>query len=403
MNICGGSDLTLFEVNEAATVIHEVAHGEANIIFGTTIDDEMGDEVRVTVIAAGFERWEDGKPTGTSGAGSARRGSSSRDEKSGAAEPESHTDVFASDDDDDDPARWRRRVRRSVVPEVTAHPWRSAVRSLLEPGRSTTRSVIGPMATSSITGDRGACDQRRSEFVPLEWVWLEQVHSSTVVTVDAPSTHRGAQADALVTDRADVALAVQTADCAPVLFGWSSASGERVVLGAAHAGWRGLYDGVLEATVERMEQLGADAGDIWWRLGPCISAAAYEFAVDELTTLALRFGPEVVAVTAGGRPAFDLRAAVRSTLAACGVGTSSAPEPPCTALALDSSGEPAFHSWRCPQRRRSTDLGDLVVAERTGRRCLTRTRTSLPCSSNAAKPCVPRLRSCRQATSPSSP
>lgn len=60
LNISGGSDLTLFEVNEAAEIIHEVAHPEANIIFGAVIDDEMGDEVRVTVIAAGFERWDDG-------------------------------------------------------------------------------------------------------------------------------------------------------------------------------------------------------------------------------------------------------------------------------------------------------------------------------------------------------
>ena len=61
LNISGGSDLGLFEVNEAAEVIHGVAHPDANIIFGAVIDDEMGDDVRVTVIAAGFERWE-GEP-----------------------------------------------------------------------------------------------------------------------------------------------------------------------------------------------------------------------------------------------------------------------------------------------------------------------------------------------------
>ena len=55
LSIAGGSDLGLFEVNEAAEVIHGVAHPDANIIFGTVIDDEMGDEVRVTVIAAGFD------------------------------------------------------------------------------------------------------------------------------------------------------------------------------------------------------------------------------------------------------------------------------------------------------------------------------------------------------------
>ncbi|MBI2708290.1 MAG: cell division protein FtsZ [Actinobacteria bacterium] len=59
LSISGGSDLGLFEVNEAAEVIHGVAHPDANIIFGTIIDDEMGDEVRVTVIAAGFDRWDD--------------------------------------------------------------------------------------------------------------------------------------------------------------------------------------------------------------------------------------------------------------------------------------------------------------------------------------------------------
>jgi cell division protein FtsZ len=56
LNIAGGSDLGLFEVNEAAEIIHAVAHPDANIIFGQVIDDAMGDEVRVTVIAAGFER-----------------------------------------------------------------------------------------------------------------------------------------------------------------------------------------------------------------------------------------------------------------------------------------------------------------------------------------------------------
>src|SRR5579859_5488503 len=59
LNIAGGSDLGLFEVNEAAEIIHAVAHPDANIIFGAVIDDNLGDEVRVTVIAAGFERWEE--------------------------------------------------------------------------------------------------------------------------------------------------------------------------------------------------------------------------------------------------------------------------------------------------------------------------------------------------------
>ena len=100
LNIGGGSDLSLFEVNEAASVIHEVAHPEANIIFGTVIDDEMGDEVRVTVIAAGFERWDDGKKGGDGrkpGRDESRRsGSRFRSDEAPVA------DVFGEDPLDDD-------------------------------------------------------------------------------------------------------------------------------------------------------------------------------------------------------------------------------------------------------------------------------------------------------------
>ena len=55
MSIAGGSDLGLFEINEAARLVAEAAHPDANIIFGAVIDDTLGDEVRVTVIAAGFD------------------------------------------------------------------------------------------------------------------------------------------------------------------------------------------------------------------------------------------------------------------------------------------------------------------------------------------------------------
>ena len=63
LNISGPRDLGLFEVNVAAEVVHGVAHPEANIIFGTVVDDEMGDDVRVTVIAAGFDRWDGDRPS----------------------------------------------------------------------------------------------------------------------------------------------------------------------------------------------------------------------------------------------------------------------------------------------------------------------------------------------------
>ncbi len=65
LSIQGGSDLGLFEINEAARLVHEAAHPEANIIFGTVIDDALGDEVRVTVIAAGFDSGSASLPPAT--------------------------------------------------------------------------------------------------------------------------------------------------------------------------------------------------------------------------------------------------------------------------------------------------------------------------------------------------
>ena len=65
MNIVGGSDVTLTEVTDAANIIHSVAHPDANIIFGSVIDDSIGDAVRVTVIAAGFDPHPNPRPTPT--------------------------------------------------------------------------------------------------------------------------------------------------------------------------------------------------------------------------------------------------------------------------------------------------------------------------------------------------
>jgi len=99
LNITGGSDLTLFEVNEAAEIIHSVAHPDANIIFGTVIDDEMGDEIKVTVIAAGFERW-DGAANASFGTRSSSRGDSRP--SSNVRDIFSDTDPLGDDDDDFD-------------------------------------------------------------------------------------------------------------------------------------------------------------------------------------------------------------------------------------------------------------------------------------------------------------
>jgi len=102
-----------------------------------------------------------------------------------------------------------------------------------------------------------------------------QVHSAVcVVAQEWPDAERP-HADALVTDRCGLVLGVLTADCAPVLF----ADVQAGVVGAAHAGWKGAFTGVCEATVDAMEALGARRERIAAAIGPCIAQKSYE--VDE--------------------------------------------------------------------------------------------------------------------------
>ena len=104
-----------------------------------------------------------------------------------------------------------------------------------------------------------------------------QIHSPEVATVDAPWTpDNRPRADALVTRTPALAIGVSTADCGPLLF----ADAEARVIGAAHAGWRGAFTGVIEATVAAMEKLGADRGRIAVALGPVISQPNYEVGAE---------------------------------------------------------------------------------------------------------------------------
>ncbi len=100
LTITGPSDLGLHEVNDAAEIVQGVAHPDANIIFGTVVDDEVGESIRVTVIAAGFDRW-DGEKTDRNGSPASGASSNPR---SGSSAYASEPDVFAepSTDEDDD-------------------------------------------------------------------------------------------------------------------------------------------------------------------------------------------------------------------------------------------------------------------------------------------------------------
>ena len=108
---------------------------------------------------------------------------------------------------------------------------------------------------------------------PDRLVTVFQIHSPTCVIVEEPWAREAApKADAMATRVPGIMLAVLHADCAPVLF----ADREARVIGAAHAGWRGAQGGVLEATLARMVELGAEPGRITAAVGPCIAQRSYE-------------------------------------------------------------------------------------------------------------------------------
>lgn len=148
-------------------------------------------------------------------------------------------------------------------------------------------------------------------------VTCRQVHSAHALVAEPWGDDDRPEADALVTARPGLALGILTADCAPVLFHDPVAK----VIGAAHAGWKGAFGGVLESTVAAMERLGARRDHIRAAIGPCIARRSYEV------------GPEFVErlVTAdpanagffvegqGGRQHFDLEAYCLYRLSEAGV------------------------------------------------------------------------------------
>jgi YfiH family protein len=108
---------------------------------------------------------------------------------------------------------------------------------------------------------------------PGRLVSVYQIHSPEVVTVGEPWEHDARpRADAMVTRTPGIALGISTADCGPVLF----ADAQAGVIGAAHAGWRGAFTGVIEKTIAAMEDLGAARARIAVALGPMIRQVNYE-------------------------------------------------------------------------------------------------------------------------------
>ncbi|MEO0939091.1 MAG: peptidoglycan editing factor PgeF [Pseudomonadota bacterium] len=182
---------------------------------------------------------------------------------------------------------------------------------------------------------------------------VHQVHSARAVPTTGPFAEKP-KADALVTRTPGLALSILTADCMPVLFADPKAG----VIGAAHAGWRGTLDGVLEATVDEMEAQGARASGITAIIGPCISQRAYEVG-PEFFDAHLDQDPEAARYFASGtgdRMMFDLPGYGLSRLRARGVATAEWTRH-CT-----YSDAARFFSYRRSVHAKEADYGRLIAA-----------------------------------------
>jgi YfiH family protein len=166
-------------------------------------------------------------------------------------------------------------------------------------------------AQGDLAGTGEEVERRRRAVADVPWTVLDQVHGARVVVVEAPGAANGELADAAVCMSPGAALVVLTADCAPVAL--ASPEG---VFGVAHAGWKGLRAGVVEATVQAMRRFGATR--IEAVLGPCIHAGCYPFGADDLAGVEARLGPEVRGTDRDGNPALDLPAGVRAALRSSG-------------------------------------------------------------------------------------
>lgn len=183
-----------------------------------------------------------------------------------------------------------------------------------------------------------------------------QVHSPDVAVVEQPwEPGAGPKADAVVTRNRGFAIGVGIADCGPVLFADPVAG----VVGAAHAGWRGAFGGVLEATVTAMAGLGAARDRILAVLGPTIAQPSYQVGPD--------FQPRFVAddpangrfftpAPRAGHDLFDLPGYIVARLGRMGLASA-------RALGLDTyADETRFFSFRRTTHRGEPDYGRLIAA-----------------------------------------
>jgi YfiH family protein len=195
----------------------------------------------------------------------------------------------------------------------------------------------------------------RMGVTPAHFLTVHQTHSPDVAVAAAPwDTASRPRADAIVTRTEGLAIGATAADCGPILFVDPNAR----VIGAAHAGWKGALTGVLESTVEAMEQLGAERSGIVAAIGPLIRQHSYEVGgefverfIEADAENALFFMPSV----REGHAMFDLAGFIRMRLENAGVLM-------IDDLGVDTYSDERFYSYRRSVHRGEPDYGRHVHA-----------------------------------------
>lgn len=190
---------------------------------------------------------------------------------------------------------------------------------------------------------------------PGHFLTVYQIHSADVAVASAPwdavARPRG---DAMVTKVEGLALGVTTADCGPVLFADPTAR----VIGAAHAGWKGALTGVLEATIEAMEKLGADRAGITAAIGPLIRQPSYEVGAEFVERFVREDGENslfFIPSARDGHALFDLGGYIRMRLTRAGVGG-------IDDTGIDTYPDEKFFSYRRSVHRGERDYGRQIHA-----------------------------------------
>jgi YfiH family protein len=189
---------------------------------------------------------------------------------------------------------------------------------------------------------------------PENFLGVHQIHSPDVAIAERPWNGDRPKADAIVTRTEGLAIGITAADCGPVLFVDPAAR----VIGAAHAGWKGALTGVLESTVDAMENLGADRGGIVAAIGPLIRQHSYEVGpefVERFLNADAEYARFFLSSERDGHAMFDLASFIRMRLENAGVLM-------IDDLGVDTYSDDRFYSYRRSVHRKEADYGRHVHA-----------------------------------------